>query len=82
MMEYGKARIPEATNELMLEILKDLQNGQRKILDRIGNIESEILSLRKQVHSLQGDSIRRDQLMAEMSLNVDRINTRLDLSDA
>jgi hypothetical protein len=82
MMEYGEARMPEETNELMLEILKDLQNGQRKILDRIGNIESEMLSLRKQVHSLQGDSIRRDQLMAELSLNMDRINTRLDLSDA
>lgn len=66
----------------MLKILKDLQNGQRKILDRIGNIESEMLSLRKQVHSLQGDSIRRDQLMAELSLNMDRINTRRDLSDA
>jgi hypothetical protein len=45
----------EVTNELMFEVLKDLQRGQKKILDRIGNVEAEIIFLRKQVHALQGD---------------------------
>ena len=55
-----------------LGVLKD---GQRDIKD-------EIISLRKQVHAFQGDSLRRDQTMAALDLNVDRINTRLELNDA
>lgn len=70
------------TNDLIYEVLKGLQAGQGKILDRISSVESEIISLRKQVHGLQGDSIRRDETIAELSLQVDRINGRLDLKDA
>ena len=66
----------------MPEVLQELQGGQKKILDRISNVEAEIISLPKQVRSLQGASLRRDQLMAELSLDLDRINTRLDISDA
>ena len=70
------------TNELIYEVLKSLQDGQAKILTRITSMESEVLSMRKQIHNVQGDSIRRDGIIAELSLNIDRINTRLNLTDA
>ena len=70
------------TNELMYEVLKQLQTGQAKTHQLIGDMKAEIISLRKQVHGLQGDSIRRDSTMAELSVQVDRISTRLDFKDA
>ena len=72
----------ENTENLVLEHLRAIREGQTKILDRLANVEKEIISLRKQVHDLQGDSIRRDQTMAALSINVDRINSRLELNDA
>lgn len=39
------------TNDLIYEVLKGLQAGQGKILERISSVESEIISLRKQVQS-------------------------------
>jgi hypothetical protein len=70
------------TNELLYEVLKNLQAMQGKTYDRIGRVEAEIISLRKQLHEMQGDSIRRDEIMAELGTQVDRINARLELRDA
>jgi predicted nuclease with TOPRIM domain len=70
------------TNELLYEVLKNLQTMQAKTYDRVGRVEAEIISLRKQLHELQGDNIRRDEVMAELSTQVDRINTRLELRDS
>ena len=54
----------EVTNELLYEVLKNVQAMQTKTYDRAGRIEAEIISLRKQLHEMQGDSIRRDETMA------------------
>ena len=59
----------------------DESEGKTEILDRLVTVEGEIISLRKQVLSVQEDSLRRDQSMAALSLNVDRINSRLEIND-
>ncbi len=60
----------------------DESKGKTEILDRLVTVEGEIISLRKQVLSVQEDSLRRDQSMAALSLNVDRINSRLELTNS
>ena len=60
----------------------DESEGKTEILDRLVTVEGEIISLRKQVLSVQEDSLRRDQSMAALSLNVDRINSRLELTNS
>ena len=60
----------------------DESEGKTEILDRLVTVEGEIISLRKQVLSVQEDGLRRDQSMAALSLNVDRINSRLELTNS
>lgn len=70
------------TENLVLEHLRairaevaDLKRGQK-------DIKGEIISVRKQLVSLQEDSIRRDETMMALSVSIDRINKRLELQDA
>ncbi len=63
-------------------IVMQFLEGQAEILDRLVPVEGEIISLRKRVLSVQEDSLRRDQSMAALSLNVDRINSRLELNES
>ena len=60
----------------------DESEGKTEILDRLVTVEGEIISLRKQVLRVQEDGLRGDQSMAALSLNVDRINSRLELNNS
>ena len=55
--------------------LKALQHGQQ-------DLKNEMISLRQEVHNLRGDSLRRDQSIAGLEVSIERIKSRLDLSDA
>ncbi|MEO1716193.1 MAG: hypothetical protein AAFR76_03685 [Planctomycetota bacterium] len=68
--------------DLVLELLRairsdvtDLKAGQREL-------KQELISIRKQVHGLAGDGLRRETNIAAMQVDLDRIKARLDLSDA
>ena len=72
----------EEAQNLMLEILKriqadlsDMKNGQR-------DIKSELISIKSQLHSMQGDALRQERTLAAFQLDLDRIKTRFDLVDA
>jgi hypothetical protein len=72
----------EATENLVLEHLRsiradiaDLKNGQRLIRE-------ELIGLRNQFHIMQGDSLRSEQSIATLTVDIDRIKNRLNLNDA
>ena len=69
-------------DNLVLEILRRIQGDLSILKDGQGDLKSELIGIRKQLHAMQGDSLRQEQTIAGLRLEVDRINTRLDLSDA
>lgn len=61
----------------------------RKIRDELGvlkhgqrDIKAELMSLKHHLHAIQGEALRREGTIASIQVDVDRIKSRLDLSDA
>lgn len=72
----------DINNELMFEILKSIQSK----LDQNDKVYSELLRgqlrLREDLHNFHGDSLRLESQVVELSMRIDRIQKRLELSDA
>lgn len=56
-------------------ILKDLQAGQIRIREEINGV-------REDINGLRGDDLRREVMQAQMDHRLERIERRLNLSDA
>ena len=72
----------DVTNALMYEILKSIQaklDHQDKVL---ADVLQGQLRLRQDLHNFHGDSLRLETQVAELSMRIDRVQKRLDLSDA
>lgn len=54
--------------------VQSLKEGQKEI-------KAEILFVKKSIHNMQGDALRREQTIAGVQVDIDRIKTPLDLSD-
>ena len=70
------------TNELIYEVLKQIQ-------DRLVEVEStqtdhtrQLIRIREELNGLRGDDIRREVLQAQMDQRLQRIENRLNLTDA
>ncbi len=57
------------------EELSDLKAGQNEL-------KAEILSVKNSLHNIQGDALRREHTIAGLQVDIERIKTRLELSDA
>lgn len=68
--------------DLVLEHLRYIRSAVDRHEAGLRDVKDEIIALRKQVHALQGDGLRRETTIAGMQVDIDRIKTRLDLSDA
>ena len=70
------------TNELIYEVLKQIQ-------DRLVEVEStqtdhtrQLIRIREELNGLRGDDIRREVLQAQTDQRLQRIENRLNLTDA
>lgn len=72
----------EATENLVLEHLRAIRQDIGDMKAGMREIRTEIMNLRQQLHIIQGDGLRQEQIIASVSLDVDRIKTRLTLNDA
>lgn len=66
----------------MFEILKSIQlrlDGVDRILKDIAHGQ---IRIREDINSLRVDDLRRESLQAQMDMRLDRIERRLNLSDA
>lgn len=67
---------------IILEHLKAIQAEIKSLKNGQNDLKAEILSIKSYLHNMQGDALRREQTIAEVQVNLDRINTRLNLTDA
>jgi hypothetical protein len=72
----------QITNELMLEILKSLQSGQTEIKAVLADHTRQLIRIREDINALRGDDLRRESIQAQMDARLQRIETRLDLTEA
>ena len=74
--------MPQITNELLYEVLKQLQAGQAEIKGILADHTRQLIRVREDINSLRGDDLRRETLQAQMDTRLQRIETRLNLTDA
>ena len=79
----------EITNELIYEILNQLQSGMAEVkatLDdhtrQLLRIREDINNVRDDINGLRGDDLRIETMQAHMNNRLERIESRLNLSDA
>jgi len=68
--------------DLVLEHLRALRKDMADVKSGLREVKAEVISLRQQINALQGDGLRREEVIAGMQVNIEHIKTRLDLSDA
>jgi predicted nuclease with TOPRIM domain len=74
--------MPEAvTNELIYEVLKTLQKDVAFIKGDLREMKSALIGVREQLHTLEGNSLRQERMMAALETRIERIETRLNLTD-
>ena len=75
--------MPEnVTNELLYEVLKQLQAGQVDMKASLTDHTRQFIGLREQLHTMEGNFLRQERLMATLENRIERIETRLGLSEA
>lgn len=72
----------EITNELTFEVLKAIQHRLYGMDRHLKDLVHGQIRLREEVNGLRGDDLRREALQAQMDNRLERIETRLNLTDA
>lgn len=71
-----------AKSELMLEILKKIQADVAVMKADLSDVKAMQLRLREDFNRFEGDLLRFERIEAGTQLRLDRIETRLNLTDA
>ena len=74
--------MPQITNELLYEILKSIQTGQAEIKATLADHTHQLIRVREKINALRSDDLRRESLQAQMDTRLQRIENRLNLTDA
>jgi hypothetical protein len=72
----------DITNELLYEVLKKIQTDIGEIKATLSDHTRQFIRLREDINNLRGDDLRRETLQAQMDTRLQRIENRLNLSDA
>ena len=72
----------KVTNELIYEVLKHIQDRLERHERILKDLQAGQIRLREELNALRGDDIRREVLQAQMDHRLERIEKRLNLSDA
>jgi hypothetical protein len=72
----------EVSNELIYEVLKPLQRDVGEVKSSIGDVKTELNALRGHLISLQQDVHNIYGILGRHDLHLERIERRLELSDA
>jgi hypothetical protein len=70
------------TNELMYEVLKRMQTDIAVIKAEVADVKAMQLRLREDFNRSEGDLLRFERIESGTQLRLDRIETRLNLTDA
>ena len=72
----------DVNNQLLYEILKTIQSGQAELKAALADQSRQLIKIREEINSLRGDDLRREALQAQMDVRLDRIEHRINLTDA
>ncbi|MFZ5834852.1 MAG: hypothetical protein ACOY2B_05635 [Pseudomonadota bacterium] len=70
------------TNELIFEVLKQIQERLSRHEQMLKGLQAGQVRIREELNGLRGDDIRREIQQARMDQRLERIENRLNLSDA
>jgi parvulin-like peptidyl-prolyl isomerase len=70
------------TNELIYDVLKQLQADVAELKATLADHTRQFIRVREDINTLRGDDLRRESLQAQMDVRLQRIETRLNLTDA
>jgi predicted nucleic acid-binding Zn-ribbon protein len=76
-----EAILGEVTNELMYETLKKMQADLSSVKVTVGEVKSEISSMRGYIYGIQGDVSNIYAKLARHDIQLDRIENRLELRE-
>lgn len=76
-----KSMPAEITNELIYEVLKQLQGEVADIRRVLADHSRQFILVRQDINGLRGDDLRREAIQAQMDVRLERIETRLNISD-
>lgn len=71
----------EVTSELLFELMKRMHTDLAGLKDGQKDIRQDLLSLRNQIHLLQGDFNTMRGSLAQFETRLDRIENRLELRE-
>ena len=69
-------------NEIVLDMLRAMRNDITHIKQGQMDLKSEMIGIKKQLHLIQGEALRREESIGIIQHDMDRIKSRLELSDA
>lgn len=69
------------TENLVLEILKKMQADFAAFRAEQRTMSANIIGIRQQLHTMEGNALRQEAAIAELQMKVERIETRLELHD-
>jgi hypothetical protein len=70
------------TNELIYDVLKQVQADMAEVKGTLADHTRQFIRVREDINSLRGDDLRRESLQTQMDVRLQRIEKRLNLSDA
>ena len=71
----------DVTQDLMLEILKNLQHRFDKVDHAVSELRQDMIAIRGHIHNVQGDLNGVRAICARIDDRTDRIEVRLDLKE-
>jgi septal ring factor EnvC (AmiA/AmiB activator) len=74
--------VTEVTNELMYEMLKAIRADVAVLKSILDDHSRQLIDLRKQLNTMQAETVRTDEHMLALDSRLDRIERRLQLTDA
>ena len=72
----------EPTNQLFFEILKSIQAALAEVKATQAEHTRQLIRVREDINNLRGDDLRREAAQAHIDLPLERIERRLELTDA
>ena len=70
------------TNELIYDVLKQVQADVAEVKGTLADHTRQFIRVREDINNLRGDDLRRESLQTQMDVRLQRIEKRLNLSDA
>lgn len=68
--------------EIILEHLRAMRTDISVLKEGQRDLKAMMISSREDMNGLRGDILRQERAMASVEVDIDRIKTRLDLTDA